>query len=136
MNDIEILREAARLMRARAEKATPSPTGEPYGWAGHSGAIGAAIYGGPSVDGYRTSTVLAVEEGCTACRQPTDADVQHMASWHPAVAVAIADWLDAAAQREQEHRQRSAHYAYAEPTEGDEVYGALIVARAYLGVES
>lgn len=135
MNDIEILREAARQMRERAQAATPSPTEEPYGWAGHSGTIGAAIYGGPAENGYRTSTVLAVEP-CTTCTPPTDANVQHIIGWHPAVALAIADWLDAAAQREQEHRQRSAHHAYADPSEGDEVYGALIVAKAYLGVAS
>lgn len=42
---------------------------------------------------------------------------------------AIADWLDAAARREEEYLRG---YAYS-PVEGDEVCGALIVARAFLG---
>lgn len=110
MTDIETIREAAALMRQRAVAATDGP------WiAAGDGLVWAERPGDP----------------VSGSTEPEDAE--HIAAWHPAVALAIADWLDDAAAREEQHWQRSAHYAYADPCEGDEVYGALIVARAFLG---
>ena len=103
----EILRRAASLMRERAEAATPSPwrvvtdldSGEQV------------VTGGP-----RGFYLADVHEWSTGLGNPG-----HIASWHPAVALAVADWLDMiAAVREADH-----HVAFQ--------YQALVVARAYLG---
>lgn len=68
----ELLREAAALMRERAEAATPGPWEyKASGWR----------IGGPSRDS-RVGLGSLPE------------NAQHIASWHPAVAVAVADWLD------------------------------------------
>lgn len=62
-------------------------------------------------------------------------DLDHLASWHPAVALAVADWLDAEAL-DAEGRERSGR----DRTNCDvEVYISplvLAVARAYLGEAS
>ena len=59
-----------------------------------------------------------------------EADMRHIASWHPAVALAVADWLDAVAEA----------WPISEPDYGLSVRAeavghrqALAVARAYLG---
>ncbi len=44
---------------------------------------------------------------------------------------AVADWLDGAADREAAYRDCEPHAGQPEP--GEEAYGALIVARAYMG---
>jgi len=103
-NPAETMRRAAARMRERAEAASclgmsisPWRTGEPY--------------------------------DCRCCEEVTDAtgsliakvddrQSEHIASWHPAVALAVAEWLDAAAD------------AWDERVEWDE---ALLVAMAYLG---
>jgi len=90
-----VLREAAALMRERAEAAASNlgqPATDPNTWRG----IG------------------------TGYREPIK---EHIASWHPAVALAVADWLDLMTQ----------------PGRGDdpdEWDAAHAVARAYLGGES
>ena len=53
-----------------------------------------------------------------------DDDVPHIASWHPAVALAVADWLEVTA----ENVARASLYA-----RGIDCEKALTVARAYLG---
>lgn len=76
----ERLREAAALMRERAEAATPGPWQfwpppdmlHDYGWVGRGGMFVAE----PS----------QTPEGIK--------DAVHIASWHPAVALAVADLLD------------------------------------------
>lgn len=91
----ELLRRAAAEMRRRAEAATPS--GEyPTGWAGAVADGGDVwLFGGPTEDGYRTGTVLHHDESCDAgCCPPSSADVEHVASWHPGVALAVADLLE------------------------------------------
>ena len=57
-------------------------------------------------------------------------DAEHLASWHPAVALAVADWLDALARAVE--RSGVAHHP--EPASIHDA--ALVVARAYLGDES
>jgi hypothetical protein len=74
VSDVETLREAARLMRERAEDATPGP------W---------------SADGF---AVEEDNEATVVIAQWLRQDATHIASWHPAVALAVADWLDAVAK--------------------------------------
>jgi hypothetical protein len=98
----ELLRRAAAKMRADAAAATPSP------WATKSGATCDVVRGNAGRN-YVASTyggLLGYEE----------ANARHIASWHPVVALAVADWLDA----------EDAHQFG--PTEQ-----AINVARAYLG---
>lgn len=97
----EVLREAARLMRERAAGATAftdAKTGSPLAW----------IQG---LDGW----VFDHGAAQIACAM-TSENSEHIASWHPAVALAVADWLDAVSEFNPS------------PTSP-----ALAVARAYLG---
>lgn len=78
----EVLREAARLMRERA---------------------GAAAFTAPSpwhVDGWEICTddeepieTISVVTSGLHWKEASEQRV-HVASWHPAVALAVADWLD------------------------------------------
>ena len=100
----ERLREAARLIRERAQAATPGPwhTINQYVWRD-----GADQCPGESP---------VVRDGVE-----TEADAEHIASWHPVVALAVADLLDALA---------------GEPVlyeDNPVVRKALAVADAYLG---
>jgi hypothetical protein len=83
-------------MRERAEKATPGP------W-GHD-------------DEYVHGQGLLIAEGRGSIAEP---DATHIASWHPAVALAVADWLDIEADALATAR-------------GHERPAALAVANAYL----
>ena len=51
-------------------------------------------------------------------------EAEHIASWHPLVALAVADWLDAAAERAERPGALALHSLSP---------GPLAVARAYLG---
>jgi len=81
----DVLREAARLMRERAEGATPGP------WVVHDGTQWEA-------------SVRALSTGMTpgwrriAQVNRLNPDAEHIASWQPAVALAVADWLDGVAE--------------------------------------
>ena len=107
-----ILRRAASLMRERAEvlsfcapwSAIPARDGLPAG-----------VVGGQRV-------IADLDER-------TDAAV-HIASWHPAVALAVADWLDAEAES---HR---ADVVGPYPSGCCRMSQALAVARTYLGSAS
>jgi hypothetical protein len=105
----EMLRRAAALMRERAEAAT-RPVQSP-GWiAGREGREFERlneVYTGPEC---RDSRDLAVATFA--------ADAQHIASWHPAVALAVADLLDTAPDT---------------GTSSITYHAALAVATAYLG---
>lgn len=90
----ETLRRAASLMRDRAEAA-----GATEGWWGIEPLVRA-------LDG-------------TFSPPDARADAKHIASWRPAVALAVADWLDDAATLADETGRIDRH--------------ALAVARAYLG---
>lgn len=69
----EVLREASRLMRERAEAATPSD-----GWRLSEASVRIE---------YRPHFTAIVHAG-------TAENAAHIASWHPAVSLAVADWLD------------------------------------------
>lgn len=91
----ETLREAASLMRERAEAALASAPGD-ANW-------------------HAVSSLMADGK--------TPRDAEHIASWHPAVALAVADWLESEVNEWGDlPHMLNPH--------------ALAVARAYLGSES
>ena len=106
----ETLRRAASLMRERAEGATPGPWtcyGDHLVW--------------PSEQGPAANDPILAMVG-----EAHEDSAEHIASWHPAVALAVADWLDQAAIHVDGgsllHHPMSAR--------------AEVVARAYLGESS
>lgn len=112
----DILRRAAALMRERAEAATDGG----YGW--RLGDLPGAneVWANRDAAGWdafmvaTTTTRLNPNPGARG-----HADAQHIASWHPGVALAVADWLDIAADA---------------LCDEDVTYPeALAVARTYLG---
>lgn len=89
----ELLREAAAKARELATAATPGPWADPYfederehpgdgGWWIHNGQVGTAEYA-------VAATVPFNPRG--------QADAEHIAAWHPAVALVAADLWDNAA---------------------------------------
>jgi hypothetical protein len=108
----EVMRRAAKLMRERAEGCEPRrwfryDTGKDY----------------PQRIASEGNVALIAETFIDPSHRPYEAE--HIASWNPLVAAAVADWMDAAA----------ATAARAE-AEGASVHAdshALKVARAYLG---
>jgi len=92
----DLLREAAALMRERAETCAPDATVGPVTWTS-------------TFDGSDQTTFI------------------HYQSWHPAVALAVADWLEASALRADEVEADGMTYG------GTDGRPALAVARAYLG---
>lgn len=87
MSAPEVLRRAATLMRERAAAAVPGP------WRIDNEIHAEAIY---SANG--TDVVSGGRWGGEASVFNDTADAIHIASWHPAVALAVADWLDRSAQ--------------------------------------
>lgn len=119
----EILREAASLMRERAEAATRGP------WF----ADGRDVRG-PG-DWMDADFVL----GFDAC--PTQVDADHIASWHPVVALAVADWLEETADHlsveTNQYADGSVCLAVDAAAADCSIFqSALAVARAYLGESS
>ncbi len=104
MTPAETLRAAARLMRERAQAATPGP------W----------IVAGLHRQGVASTAHHGGTTGVVGLGYTQEIDATHIASWHPAVALAVADWLDEEA---------------AWTGQGDDKH-ALAVARAYLGEAS
>ena len=103
----EILRRAAALMRERAEGAVkPTGAGDWF--------VGVA-------DDNRYATVRS--SGGQVARGMDDDEAEHIASWHPAVALAVADWLEQVAE--------DGPFLTAQVKDK-----ALAVARAYLGETS
>ena len=98
----EILRRAAGLMRERAEAAS-----EGINWWG----------------------VEPMTRALDATFSPPSAeqDAEHIASWHPAVALAVADWLVA-----ESHQPETEHEGGAYTTGGPSLM-AIHVALTYLG---
>jgi hypothetical protein len=107
----DVLRAAAKLMRERAEAAEAAVAGP---W--HFGPLG---FGYPQPV-YNSAGILAAE-GYGGPHGSADM-ATHIASMHPLVAAAVADWLDATGDEVA---------ACGEDTPG--VESALAVARAYLG---
>ena len=105
---VDLLREAAETMRARAEEATGGRW-----WPRYGGEPGFIYSSGEK-------RLIATVEGESSDATPNP-NSRHIASWHPAVALAVADWLDLADQ---------------EWSPSDLRESAKTVARAYLGRES
>lgn len=119
----ETLRRAAALMRERAEAATPGP------WEFRPRRGFQSVSDSPATIGFVDTAgyFVMLREGMWA----TENDMSYVASWHPAVALAVADWLDATAARidagrDPQHGGRRNH-SWRGSRE------ALAVARAYLG---
>jgi len=81
----ETLRRAASLMRERVADATPGP------WLAFR-----ANKGLHAVYGVTTDTATDYESDVSVGIKVEDAE--HIASWHPAVALAVANWLEDAAE--------------------------------------
>jgi hypothetical protein len=103
---VEEIRRAAALMRARAQEATPN-------------GVWRAAISNPS-DSVRS------EGGWEVCYGETWATLEHIASWHPAVALAVADLIDRIAWTWEIDPDLQARVG------GEEL---LAVARAYLAGE-
>ena len=87
-NPAGTLRRAATLMRERAETATPGPWWPVAGiWQTETFA---AVLGPKGIPEDAGTWLMATGRG--AASQEADAD--HAASWHPLVALAVADWLE------------------------------------------
>ena len=111
--DLNLIREAARTIRTRAEAATHGPWFTTSESARYGGLVATPTNAYPEHNGYAGHLI---GESMSAANR------DHVAGWHPAVAVAVADWLDSIADR-----------ADADGITGslDEPH-ALAVARAYL----
>lgn len=111
----EILRKAASLMRERAEAATSGP------WEFRPRRGFQGMRDNPATIGFLDDAgyFVMLREGTWA----TENDMTYVASWHPAVALAVADWLERCAEWLDRHPQ-------------DATPDALAVARAYLGSDS
>ena len=131
------LRDAAKVLRERAEAATPGPW-HLFGMAG----VGAKDF--EVVDERRVV--------CDGCEETVDRmgcylreDATYIATMHPGVALALADWLDDQADRAAEHEAvwESGKRQYPKAWEGRTVEGnvqhhyahPLTVADLILGAE-
>lgn len=129
----ETIRRAAKLMRERAEKATQGP------WLGVMGKFTDAEW--PCViaaDGdVKDAATWLLGGGNGSANREANAD--HAGSWHPLVAAAVADWLDAEAIHYDELAAGpygDAGAAFVAGDFGGDMDPALRVARTYLGETS
>ena len=85
----EVLRRAAAKMRERAEAATPGP------WEFRPRRGFQSVNENPATIGFLDTAgyFAMLREGTWA----TENDMGYVASWHPVVALAVADWLRTAA---------------------------------------
>jgi len=114
----DLLREAALKMRARAEAAT----GATRHWT--------SVPAGVGVSRVFCGQVLIAKTDETLGGSGFNA--QHIASWHPAVALAVADLLERIADRAPPDPHRAGEYCET----CDNVRDALVIARAYLGADA
>ncbi|MFI7073618.1 hypothetical protein [Micromonospora sediminicola] len=85
MNATDTIREAARLIRERAEAATPGPYFTTGKSSRYGGMVAEPTDGHPEHDGY---------DGHLIGESMSEANRSHLAGWSPVVALAVADWLD------------------------------------------
>ena len=118
----ERLREAAALMRERAE-ATSNKGQHPW------------LMTETNLDADEFDVWTFIENHhWTVAVADFDKDAEHIASWHPAVALAVADWLDATADRIDAGRDPKLGGRRNHGWRGSRE--ALAVANAYLGADS
>ena len=122
----ETLRRAAALMRERAEAASKGPW-KRFGMAGVAGSEWEVV------DERRVECDCGEPVALLGCA--TNADAEHIASWHPAVALAVADWLWETANLIEVHAGTECAEPCLHPT-CRVIDRALAVARAYLGEAS
>lgn len=84
------LRAVAAEIRHRADAATTGdgPTLSRFWFAHHEHTFGAGHY-----------EVIACDEGSFIVEHTTKQAAEHIAAWHPAVALAVADWLNETARQ-------------------------------------
>lgn len=123
-----MLREAAELMRKRAGNAVVGPwRTEPERGPGQRLTGGGHVY---------SEHVRDVGEFADEVADTLDmSDAEHIASWHPAVALAVADWLDQWADHLStcENGDYSCEIGAGSYSDGTCNDAALAVASAYLG---
>lgn len=112
MTPVETLREAARLMRERAEAATPGP------WTTH----GIGVLAPRERDDIAEGPGRIFEAQLPYRSERMRANTAHVVGMHPGVALAVADWLEAE--------------VWASESPGFPEPRALTVARVYLGEAS
>lgn len=121
-----ILRRAASLMRERALAATDKG----FGWRLADLPGGNEVWANRDAAGHdafmvtTTATRLNPNPGVKG-----HADATHIASWHPTVALAVAAWLDTAADWREDNPEDAAEEP--DPSVGDP---ALAVAHLYLRI--
>lgn len=117
----ETLRRAANLMRERAENPQVPPGPWSWRWIGQE-----ATVLDPTGDFLVENTYVVSNNGIAGhLREDVEGLEAHIASWHPAVALAVADWL-----------ANFADHWDAGDYGPDEWDAAVAVARAYLGEAS
>jgi hypothetical protein len=105
---VETLRRAAEHMRSRAEAATPGPWARPLNTRNKAivtaslpeGEQGAYISGTDPTTGERERCCVVLANTWSDgkhFRKRSGRDLEFIAAMHPAVALAVADWLDAEA---------------------------------------
>lgn len=114
----ETLRRAADQMRERAEKATQGR------WETSSKAL---THPGDGTNVYSDLEGPVVADCCGYQGGAGIEDGEHIASWHPAVALAVADWLDHDAEAWEQYEKQGQGLPFARRER------SLAVARAYLG---
>jgi hypothetical protein len=120
----EVLREAAALMRERAEAATEGP------WSTYVDPHDDPIV----VDQYGLGVQSAVTYDVVCYSgQVYSRDAEHIASWHPAAALAVADWLEATAAENNSPEDSALGFLNFITADS---HAALAVARTYLGSDS
>jgi hypothetical protein len=128
----ETLRRAAALMRERAEAAADGP------WAAVVlGSEGYAVLGDRPAEDRRLSRLRVARLGWEDW--DTDkSDAEHIASWHPAVALAVADLLDNEANAMDRADGFARDYAHVQTASYNDARRRLLtdLARAYLGEAS
>ena len=120
-----LLRDAAKVLRERAENATPIP------WINFGHGIGVEVKGctcaGP-IPGYPQHESWCGTDGPIV--DGTEPDISYVSTVHPGVGIALADWLDEAGADAESNDEFDGLDPYAVITG----YGyAIAVARAILG---
>lgn len=110
MDAADTIRSAATLMRQRAEAATAGP------WRVEPDGAGTV---------WVQTTMAPIACAGDEADPSVTADAEHIASWHPAVALAVAAWMDSLG--------RAFAGMQAEPHPDGAVAQALRIARTYLG---
>lgn len=139
----ETIRRAATLMRQRAQAATGSPWHASPVYSKDASAT-SGVYSHAHPAGSAESEVVAsgrIKPGYGGIRR--GANAEHIASWHPAVALAVAAWLDVELADmngyfEEQDRPTvlssgQVGWSYFEEVPNSSWTAAFVLARTYLG---